>query len=294
MKIGMTLEPFKGITVKQLLFLMRLLKINHLEINFTMIPEIVEFETNLRNTTTTFHLPIYSRNRFDLSSINPKFEDGIEKIISFINLNWLKINLKYTLSHPIEDPEGDFNTYIKRLNRIETPIILENIMGVSDNDFLNFYKRVKKSLGEKLVGIALDGPHKFVDYKGDWLDFPKEFVNEIVYIHVSDCTKTSDLHLPLGLGEFPYEEFFSFLRKQNYNGIILHEILPSEGRVREVMDSFLFCAKTYSKNKYRKLKIRYAFIEPLIQFKIDSAFKVFNKTGKKLLVNDLNYDFIKT
>ncbi|NHJ04260.1 MAG: sugar phosphate isomerase/epimerase [Candidatus Heimdallarchaeota archaeon] len=290
----MTIEPFKGITVKQLLFLMRLLKLEHLEINFTMIPEIVEFEANLRKITTTFHLPIYSRNKFDLSSINPEFQNRIERIISFINLHWKKINLKYTLSHPIEDPRGDFNEYIKRLDQIETPIVLENIMGVSDKDFLNFYKKVKKSIGEKMVGITLDGPHKFVECKGNWLDFPEEFVKEIVYIHVSDCTKTTDLHLPLGFGEFPYKEFFSFLRKQNYNGIILHEILPSEGKVSEVIDSFLLCAKEFSKNKYRKLKIRYSFIEPLLQNKINLAFKEFNKSGKKLLIKDLNYDFIKT
>ena len=293
MIFGMTLEPFKGITVKQLMFLMRLLKLGHLEINFTMMPVVKEFVENLGNTTTTFHMPIFSRNGFDIGSRDSKFQKNIDEVISFINTNKEKLNLKYTLLHPIEDPNANFNLFVERAARINTPVVIENIMGISDQEFLDFFFKTKEEIGNKVVGIALDGPHKFVNYKGNWLDFPDEFIKNIEYIHVSDCTKNADLHLPLGLGEFPYEQFFSFLKKQKYEGIILHEILPSEGRVREVMNSFLHCVKSFSNIKYQKLKTRYALLEPIIQHRIDLAFKEFNKTGKQLLVREFNYDFIK-
>ena len=293
MKFGMTLEPFKGITVKQLMFLMRLLKLDHLEINFTMIPVAEEFIENLRKITTTFHMPIFSRNGYDIGTRNEKFQKNIDEIISFINNYKDETNLKYTLLHPIEDPNSDFNLFVERAAKINTPIVIENVMGISDQEFLNFYSKTKEQIGKKVVGIALDGPHKFVNYDGNWLDFPKEFQKNVKYIHVSDCTKNADLHLPLGLGEFPFEEFFSFLKEKKFEGIILHEILPSEGRVREVMNSFLHCVKSFSKIKYQKLKVRYALLEPIIQHRIDLAFKEFNKTGKQLLVREFNYDFIK-
>ena len=43
MKLGMTLEPFKGMSVKQVLPLLRLLGLDHFEINMTMIPKVDDF-----------------------------------------------------------------------------------------------------------------------------------------------------------------------------------------------------------------------------------------------------------
>ncbi|MHA1213653.1 MAG: hypothetical protein ACTSSH_14495 [Candidatus Heimdallarchaeota archaeon] len=58
MKIGMTVEPFKGISYKKIVFLLKVVGLDHLEINMTTIPQVDDFVKNLGKFTTTFHLPI--------------------------------------------------------------------------------------------------------------------------------------------------------------------------------------------------------------------------------------------
>ena len=278
MKLGMTLEPFKGVTVKKLLLLMHLLSVEHLEINFTMMDYIEGFSKHLDRITTTFHLPIYARCNYDLSSRNNRSNKKVEEIIAFVNKNSESMNLQYVLSHPPEDPEADYDLYLDRISEINAPIVLENIPYQEEEDFVDFYFNTKDRANCKIAGFAFDGPHRYVSKSsGNWLDLSKELINELEYIHVSDCTRTTDLHLPLGLAEFPITEFFQFLKNANYNGIILQEILPTNGSVREVMDSFLICAKEFSKRKYRKLKMKYAFVEPIVQMKINQALKIRNQ-----------------
>ncbi len=290
MKIGMTIEPIKGVSIKKILFLLQIIGLNHLEINTTIIPMVSELIQGLRKTTTTFHLPIYSRFQYDIGSTEKKFQNLIEKTIEFVNKFKKQLNLKYVLTHPPEDPNSTNDSLIGRLEKFDAQILIENIMGQSDENFMEFYFEVKDRLGKKLAGHAIDAPHRYVNDNENWLNIPNELLKEIKYVHISDCTKKEDLHLPLGCAKLPYNDFFSLLKEINFNGILLQEIIPSINQATSVLDSILYSIKPFSKRKYAFMKMKYAILKPITQIKIKSTYKHIQKSGYCILVKDLAYD----
>jgi len=270
MKLGMTLEPFRGMSVKQVVPLLRLLDLDHFEINMTMIPKIDEFVKSIHKKTTTFHLPIYSRFHYDIGS--------------------QRLNLKYVLTHPPEDSSSTNLSIIERLEQINVPILIENILGQSDENFMEFYFQAKDRLGRKLAGHALDISHRYVNDWQSWLAVPEELVKDIAYVHISDCTKYADLHLPLGLGELPYEEFFSYLKNIGFRGIFLQEVIPTVDQLSSLLDSFLVNVKPFSVNRYRKLKILYGLTKPMLNLAVNTSFKELRKSGHGLNPQDLGFD----
>lgn len=292
MKFGMTIEPFRGMSVQQVIPLLRLLDIDHFEINMTMLPHIDEFVKGLHRKTTTFHLPIYNRFFFDIGSQNKRYQQKIEHLIGFLNKNEEKLNLKYVLTHPPEDPSSANNLIIERLEEINTPILIENIIGQSDEKFCEFYFQAKDRLGKRVAGHALDAPHRYVSNNQRWLEVPKKLEKEIKYVHISDCTKYADLHLPLGLGDLPYNEFFSYMKKIRFKGIFLQEVIPTADQINCLLDSFLINVKPFSLNRYRKLRILYGFVKPIINLAINTSIKELRKSGHGLHTQDLAFDLV--
>jgi len=290
MKLGMTLEPFRGMSVKQVVPLLRLLDLDHFEINMTMIPKIDEFVKSIHKKTTTFHLPIYSRFHYDIGSQNPNYQGKIKQLIDFLNYNKERLNLKYVLTHPPEDSSTTNLSIIERLEQINVPILIENILGQSDENFMEFYFQAKDRLGRKLAGHALDISHRYVNDWQSWLAVPEELVKDIAYVHISDCTKYADLHLPLGLGELPYEEFFSYLKNIGFRGIFLQEVIPTVDQLSSLLDSFLVNVKPFSVNRYRKLKILYGLTKPMLNLAVNNSFKELRKSGHGLNPQDLGFD----
>ncbi len=292
MKVGMTIEPFKGMALKQEIFLVRIMNLDHLEVNYTILPRIDEFTSKLGKMTTTFHLPIYSRFNFDLGSTAKEYELKINEIIAFLNNNRKEMNLQYILTHPPEGPDSTFDSLMLKLQKINSPILIENIIGQSEEQFEEFYFKAKDFLGKQLAGFALDAPHRFVNNNSGWLEFSKEMKKEIIYVHISDCTKTKDLHLPLGFGKLPKEEFFDFLKNISYHGIILQEVKPNDIQIANLMNSILLSIKPFSKWKYRNTKIRYFILETIIQRKINSALKAIQCSDYNSLLKEIAYDLI--
>ncbi|NPE07825.1 MAG: sugar phosphate isomerase/epimerase [Asgard group archaeon] len=288
----MTLEPFRGMSVKQVVPLLRLLDLNHFEINMTMIPKIDEFVKSLHKKTTTFHLPIYSRFFYDIGTQNPNYQMKIEQLIDFLNYNKERLNIKYVLTHPPEDPSSSNHSIIEKLEQINVPILIENVLGQSDENFMEFYFQAKDLLGRKLAGHAIDAPHRFITHNKKWLDIPEEIKKEIEYVHISDCTKYADLHLPLGLGELPYDEFFSYLKNIGFRGIILQEVIPTIDQLSSLLDSFLASVKPFSLNRYRKLKILYGLTKPMINLAVNTSFKELRKSGHGLHTQDLAFELV--
>ncbi len=292
MKLGMTLEPFKGMAIQQVVPLLKLLDLDHFEINMTMIPKVDEFVRSLGKKTTTFHLPIYNRFHFDIGSQNSNFQSNIDQIINFLNENKKKMNLKYVLTHPPEDPSSTNESVIKKLEQIEVPILIENIVGQTDEVFAEFYFQAKDCLGKGLAGHAIDAPHRFITFRHEWLNIPERIQNEIKYVHVSDCTKYVDLHLPLGLGELPYKSFFSYLKNIGFKGIFLQEVIPTVEQINCLLDSFLINMKPFSVNRYRKLRILYGFVKPIINLAVNTSIRELRKNGHGLHTQDLAFDLV--
>ncbi|NHJ06079.1 MAG: sugar phosphate isomerase/epimerase [Candidatus Heimdallarchaeota archaeon] len=287
MKVGFALEPIKSLPLDIIILLMKGTLIEHFEFNWRIIPQIKLVLKNLRRTTTTFHLPIFNRDRFDFSSLNEDFEVQIEEVISFVNDTKNKLNIKYTLAHSPEDPNGKFELMFSRLAEINTPIVLENVVGQSDNYFMEFYFQAKDYLGKRLAGHALDISHRYVNDWKSWLDIPKELEKEIVYIHISDCTKTEDLHLPMGLGEMPYNDFFRYLKKIKYNGIIMQELKPNGNQHEEIMSSGLECIKPFSKIKAMRMKLRHAIIRRIVEKRKHEFEDIIDLTAE-----EIGFDFV--
>ena len=179
----------------------------------------------------------------------------------------------YTLAHPPESPNSEFNLLIERLQQVDTPIVLENIPWQPDNEFMDFYFNAKDALGKQLAGHAIDGPHRFLTNNENWLDVPEELTKEIVYVHLQDTSKEKDDHLPLGQGEMPYQDFLRFLKRIGYKGVINQEIKPKGLDIVSIMTSCLNVLKIVDKPRFLKLKAKYAIMKPIIKKKIREAAK---------------------
>ncbi|NHJ86179.1 MAG: sugar phosphate isomerase/epimerase [Asgard group archaeon] len=287
MKVGFALEPIQGLTLDLIIYLMKKTLIEHFEFNWRIIPRVDRVLKTLGKTTTTLHLPIFNRDRFDFASEDTKYDHTREEVISFINQWNDQLNLIYTLAHITEDPNGKYELMFERLSQIESKIVLENVVGYSDEHFMEFYFQAKDYLGKQLAGHALDISHRYVNDWQNWLNVPVDLEKEIVYIHISDCTKTEDLHLPLGLGEMPYNDFFKYLKKLHYNGIIMQELKPNGDQADEIMNSTLACIKTFSKIKSLRMQIRHALVRRILKKRRDEFKDVIN-----LSAEEIGYDFV--
>ena len=273
MKIGITIEPYQGIPAGQLVPFARTISLDHIEINERIIPDIEGVIQNLGKLTTTFHLPIWGVENYDFGSTNKENKEKVEKIITFINNYHKDLNMVYTLSHPPESPDSKFEVMIEQLQKIQTPLVLENIPWQKDEVFMEFYFKAKDLLGKQLAGHCIDAAHRYLTYGDNWLDVPKELVKEIVYVHLQDGTKENDDHFPLGQGEMPFNDFLLFLKEIGFNGIINQEIKPKGLDLESIMDSCLLCIKPFSKTRYLRLKAKYTVLRPILRKKINQAAK---------------------
>ena len=287
MRIGFGLEPIKGLGLDLIVSLLRKILLEHFEFNWRVIPKVDEVLKSLGSATTVFHLPIFNRDRFDFSSQNETYEIQMQEVVSFINQRNKDLNMLFVLAHAPEDPNASYELMFSRLEQINVPIVLENVVGHTEEHFLDFYLQAKDYLGKKVAGHALDISHRYVNDWQSWLDIPEELVKDIAYVHVSDCTKTEDLHLPLGLGEMPFNDFFAFLKDIKYDGVINQELKPDGNQADKIMSSSLHCIKPFSKTKYLRMKTRCTFLKPLLWFQRRKF-----KDVKDLTAEEIGYDYV--
>ncbi|MHA1213651.1 MAG: sugar phosphate isomerase/epimerase family protein [Candidatus Heimdallarchaeota archaeon] len=239
MKIGITIEPFEGISADTLLSFGKAIALDHVEINVNIVPDIEGFVKGIDKLTTTFHLPIVEVEGYDPGFTTTKDKKTMADIVTFINKYHADLNMLFTLAHPPDTKKSDFNTMMENLEQIDTPIVLENIPWQKDEEFMEFYFKAKDRLGKHLAGHAIDGAHRFLTYFENWLDIPKELEKEIVYVHLQDTVKEYDAHLPLGHGVMPYKDILKYLRRLGYKGVINQEIKPKGLDLESIMDSCL-------------------------------------------------------
>ncbi|MBK5112942.1 MAG: sugar phosphate isomerase/epimerase [Candidatus Heimdallarchaeota archaeon] len=273
MKIGVTIEPYEGIAAGHLVLFAKIIELDHIEINVNILPEIDGVLENLDYLTTTFHMPIFGIEGYDPGSKEKKHAKKMDEIISFINTYHKDLNMLYTLAHPPESPDSEFDLLMERLQQVNAPIILENIPYQKDEEFVDFYVKAKDVLGKQLAGHAIDGPHRFLTYFEKWLDVPEVLVKDIVYVHLQDTFKEKDDHLPLGQGEMPYQDILKFLKKIGYKGVINQEIKPKGLDIVSIMNSCLNVLKVVDKGRFLKLKAKYAILKPIIKKRLREAAK---------------------
>lgn len=270
MLIGITVDYYKGIKPSKILKLTRRIGLQFVEITKSVFDDLPDVLNSLGKTKTGFHLPNYGDNGFDFSC--PDREQEIDRLIKQINRHHNELNIQYCLSHPPECPKSDidkatiYSFLFEKLNQLKPPVILENVQGLNEHQFNEFYVFAQKELGDKLIGQCFDAPHYFV--RGDNpVSILDNYNGLIKCVHLSDCRTDKDSHLPFGRGgKLPIDDILHVLKKHNYNNIINLELLPrSQEDIKAVVDSYLKIQKAFSKFDYYQSKLKLLFSLPILK-----------------------------
>ena len=275
--VGITVDKFRGISPSVLLSIIKRLGLEFIEITKSVFDDLPFFVKNLGNISTGFHLPNLHDAEFDFSC--QEKEPEIRQLIHLINNHYHELNINYCLSHPPENrrsslSENQLITYLlKNLSKLEVPIVLENIQSWNMNRFGKFFDQAREILGEKLVGQCFDAPHYFLQGE-DPVEYLKQSNGRIEYIHLSDCKRNYDAHLPFGLnGDLPIDEILATLKEQNFKGIINLELLPRNfSEIRPLINSYLKVVRNFDRMKYLKTKFKLILYAPPLMKKMKRIF----------------------
>ena len=269
--IGQTIQTYKGLECEHIIKFAKTLgiesgEINPQGVNLDNVNIIIEA---LDGMDTTFHLPVAELDGFDFSY--PENQTEIDKIIKLLNEYGEKLNIILGVFHPVEI-HGEFDTLVKNLKQLKIPLVVENIFLMSDEDFIDYYEKLKKELGSQLKGWLFDVAHSYL------INGPNKYMNlldkmpfeELEEIHLSDCTEEEDTHYAFGAGILPSDKILKEIKRRGYKKIIVNEIsaYPS---IWSTVDSYRKVAKYFKKGLFLKVAFRKLIMKPLIQNKLKKA-----------------------
>ena len=275
--VGITIDRFRGIAPSVLLNVIKKMDVEFIEITKSVFDDFPCFAKELGTIQTGFHLPNLHDAEFDFSF--QEKEPEIRQLIQLINQHYYDLNIKYCLSHPPENRRSSLSEdhliayLLENLNRLEVPIVLENIQSWNTIKFEKFYNRAKEVLGEKLVGQCFDAPHYFLQGE-DPVEYLKQRDGKIQFIHLSDCRRGFDAHLPFGLnGDLPIDEILSILKQQHFQGIINLELMPRNlTDIKPLINSYLKVVNNFDRVKYLKTKFKLILYAPPLMRKMKQIF----------------------
>jgi sugar phosphate isomerase/epimerase len=187
------------------------------------VKEILE-EYNL--SVFSVHQPVLKLYRISLA--------GIDKLLALAAAFSAKVVVLhlFAIGKRLYDPE-----FVKILKSLEEKynikIGLEN--GIKDiftssKTYCFREKEISEIASLTGLNLTLDTTH-LAHAGGNIINFYRRNKGKIINIHLSDYKNVffnrffpSGLHLPLGEGELPLEEFLKILKEDNYNGILTLEI----------------------------------------------------------------------
>lgn len=258
--VGLTLDNFKGIKPSTLLKIVKKLGLEFVELTTSVFDDLEPCKEFIGNIKTGFHLPNLHDTGFDFSS--KKLDSKIQELIGLINKNYRELNINYCLAHPPEDDSEVINQetiayLLENLKKLEPPVIIENIQSLDEDRFLSFYDQAKLVLGDKLIGLCFDAAHHVLR-GSDAVDFINKSNGEIKCVHLSDCKKGFDAHMPFASGGcLPIDEILETIKKVDYSGFINLELLPrNKEDVLLIIKSYLKVVKTFDKKKYYTSLVR--------------------------------------
>ena len=274
--VGITIDEYKGIKPSLLLKIIRKIGLNFVEITKSFFDDLPDALNEIGKVKTGFHLPNCGDFGYDFSSID--YSDEIDKLIALINEHRHNLNIQYCLTHPPEcssvmsDNDTRNSFLFENLKKIKAPIIIENVVSLNQKQFAEFYSLAKAALGRQLIGQCYDAPHYFVRGE-DPLLVLDSFDGTIKSVHLSDCKKDKDAHLPFGLGgELPIDEILYTLKRKNYSGIINLELLPrSLSDLEALINSYLKVLKIFDKKRYFYIKFKLLLYMPILRQNIMSS-----------------------
>ena len=269
--IGQTVQAYEGLGCDQLIRFAKLIGIEACEINpkGVTLSNVNKIVDSLGKMKTTFHLPVEGIEGYDFSY--PERINDINAIIELINNYAKELNIILGVFHPVET-YGNSDTLINNLKQLKIPLVVENIVLTSDEEFKSNYKFFKDELKGQLKGWLFDVAHSYLRNGSQFYMnlLEKLPFNELEEIHLSDCTKGEDSHYSFGAGILPYDQILKDLKNRGFRKIIVNEIdaYPS---VWNTIDSYREVAKYFNKGLYMKITARKLLIKPLIRKKLKKA-----------------------
>ena len=269
--IGQTIQTHKGLECEHLIKFAKTLGIESCELN----PQGVNFD-NLDNVIeavgdmiTTFHLPVDEIDGYDFSFSDKQKE--IDGVIKLVNENKDRLNILVAVFHPVEH-QGEYETLVKNVSQLKIPVLVENVMSRTDEDFIDYYNRLKKDLGEQLKGWLFDVAHSYIQNGPEtYLDLlDKMPFNELEEIHFSDCNEGEDSHYSFGSGVLPIKYILKNIKKRGYRKIIVNEI-DAHPTIWDTINSYKLVAKYFKKSLYIKVALRKLIFKPIILRKLRKA-----------------------
>ena len=101
----------------------------------------------------------------------------------------------------------------------QTPFMLENTYEKNPKQL----KRVLEALDSPYARFCLDVGHVMAFAKSRWQDWLPEMAPWLGQLHLHDNNGDFDVHLGLGEGIFDFEDFFSFITKENLKPLVTLE-----------------------------------------------------------------------
>jgi len=270
MLIGITLGNFGNIKPSDLLLIVQKMGVGFIEFNRSLLDDIETVSQRMQTTASGYHLPLVEEDGFDLSFRSR--QQDIDRVVENLNRYGASLNLQYALTHPPQphltnhDAQSSIGTWIENLKRIRAPIFLENVVDWNEQEFDALATSLEKALGEQFAGICFDGPHSFL--RGDDVfQRYRSLAARVKCFHLSDCSKTEDLHLPFGMGGvFPIEAFLKVIRDTQSDAIINLEIDPgSPKNLPRLIDSYLLVMKAMQPVRYHATRFSLLWRLPAIK-----------------------------
>ncbi len=269
--IGQTIQTHKGLECEHLIKFAKTLGIESCElnpqgVNFDNLDSVIEAVGDM---ITTFHLPVDEIDGYDFSF--PEKQKEIDEVIKLVNENIDKLNIIVAVFHPVEH-QGEYETLVKNVSQLKIPVVVENVMSRTDEDFLDYYNKLKKDLGKQLKGWLFDVAHSYIQNGSEtYLDLlDKMPFDELEEIHFSDCNEGEDSHYSFGSGVLPIKYILQNIKERGYRKIIVNEI-DAHPTIWDAINSYKLVAKYFKKSLYIKVALRKLIFKPIIIRKLRKA-----------------------
>ncbi len=226
MVLGFTADSFRFLSVATVLRVFRWNGLRFAEVTTAVFRNPGKSRRYAGDMKLGLHLPNAGNRGYDFSSQKHSaiIRDDLLRIGRYRNL----FCFQYAVFHPPEmgGPVGADGFFIQNLLQVGVPLVLENTRGYTPESFIDFFKRLKKDLGDRLWGICLDIPHAYLTNQR-WETYFRRLRPYIRVIHLSDCKDGDDKHLPFGIGgDLALKSILTFLKDKRYDGFLNFEILP--------------------------------------------------------------------
>lgn len=274
--VGLTIDQFNGIKPSTLLKVVKKLGLEFVELTSSAFDDLNSCKKIIGNMKAGLHLPNIHDKGYDFSCRDRKTE--IDHLINLINDNHQELNITYCLTHPpecdsISEKEKSIPFLLDNLKKLKPPVIIENVQGWDEENFNNFYNQANSVLGEKLIGECFDAAHHILNGYNP-VEFIENKYKNIRCVHLSDCKKGVDAHLPLGLGGYlPTDKILEKMKKVDYSEFINLELLPRNPQdIAHIIKSYLKVIKIFNKRKYYFTMIRLLLYKSELERELKNAF----------------------